>query len=291
MEFIDLLESVLDPPHNDLSPFVFSDKRLIDQVRFKILDVWSQVNKISPATRLLIVGSIATYNYTNDSDVDVTIVMPDESKLDEAQNIAKYNNGREYAGPHEINYYVRPEYDTTFFDSIYDILNDSWLKGPSDVSVNVESYMGYFDNIVTTIDAQRAKLISDLAQFQQLKYLDNAGKSMARNKIGEVLDDLENDIDSIKGSYHWIRRTRNLAFAERDLDRIAEYGSRNALPENVVYLLLRRYCYLNLLHVLADIDEPIEINDVDEIESAMNKFDSCHSRQRIVHSVDPSNEP
>ena len=280
-----IIESVIDPKQPTLSDHVFSqDGNLRSDVRFKILAVWAAVNKIKPVARVLIVGGIATYNYTDNSDVDVTlqILKPTKEELAEAQKIAKAYNGVEHAGPHEINYFIRPDVNYSNYDSVYDVMGNQWLKGPADIGVEIDKYLDRFDEIVEVIDIDKAELLSDLADYQQLSKFGNDDLTKARERIETKLDEIEKDAQSLGDIYLEVWSARNNAFEENDLAKIKEYGSKNALPENVNYLLLRRYCYINFLHEIKKIsDDGVEQDEADDLAHTYDRFNQCELNKSL----------
>ena len=280
----EIIESVIDPAQPSLSPHVFQNNMLRPEVRFKILAVWSAVNKVKPVARVLIVGGIATYNYTDNSDVDITLqlIRPSKEDLTAAQTVAKRHNGTEYAGPHEINYFARPDINYTNYDSVYDVIGNRWVKGPADVGVDIDRYLHRFEEIVEVIDADKAELLSDLADYGRLQKFSRDDLARATKRVESKLDEIEHDAQSLGDAYLEVWSARNSAFEEDDLTRIREYGSKNALPENVIYLLLRRYCYINFLHEIKKItDEGVDPEDVDDLEDAGEKFNRCQEKQDI----------
>lgn len=284
---LNLRESVIDPAQASLSKHVFKDGKLLPHVRFKILHAWGLFNKIGPTGQVLIVGSIGTLNYTQESDIDVTIKwLGPEGKLKEVRNLANRLNGTVFAGPHEINYFIRPDIHPDYYDSIYDVIGDRWLKGPAEVGVDVDTYMQKFEEIVSDIDLDKAELLADLADYKAIQGAKPAERERAAELAREKLAEIESDVEKLSGQYLEIRSARHRAFDEADLERIKEYGRRNALPENVIYLLLRRYCYLHFLHSLTGIaSNGVERSELDDIEDAYENFGTCERKKGFAESL------
>jgi len=282
-----IIESVIDPAQAALSKCVFKNGKLLPDVRFKILRAWGQINRVGSTSSVLIVGSIGTLNYSRESDVDVTIkwIGPPE-KLKEAQKIATTINGKEFAGPHEINYFVRPDLQPDYFDAIYDVITDQWLKGPSEVSVDIERYMQQFEKVVSVITTDKAELLTDVADYRSLNHITDTDLEKAKNLAEKKLAEIDKDVDDLSDEYVEVKNSRNDAFKEEDLERIKAYGRRNALPENVVYLLLRRYCYLHFLHAIYKIaDDGVQKSELDDIEDAYEDFNTCRVAKGFEESL------
>lgn len=280
-----IIESVIDPEQRQLSKHVFADGKLLPSVRFKILRGWGQISRIGLTTRVLIVGSIGTFNYSRESDVDVTIQWagPPE-KYEDAIQTAITLNGKESAGPHEINYFVRSQIYSDYFDAIYDVIADRWLKGPSETGVDVDKYMARFEEVVSTITADKAELLSDLADYRALIHITDHRRvhQLATGKLKEI----ERDIASLGDQYLEIWSARKGAFSEPDLKELRDYGHRNALPANVIYLLLRRYCYLHFLHTLYKIsDDGVSKSELGDVEDAYKEFGSCQTAREFEESL------
>lgn len=278
-----IIESVIDPKQPELSKYVFDDQqKLLLPVRSQILRVWSAINSITQTGELLIVGSITTYNYSEDSDVDVTIqtLGASQEESDKARALAIENNGTYLAGPHEVNYFIKPDIDFNHYDSVYNVLSSRWIKGPAESSVDVSKYVGGFVKIVNNIDLDKAELLRDLADYKRLTEFNPEDLTLAKTLTGQKLDEIESDLNKLTVTYKDITNARRAAFLATDLEKLREYGRVNAFPENVVYLLLRRYCYLNFLseikRVAKDGVEPEELPDVGH---AYKDFTSCRLRE------------
>ena len=286
----DIIESVIDPKQPGLSKHVFKNGKLLPDIRFKILRGWSRINKIGPTGHILVVGSIGTLNYSTESDVDITIkwLGPIE-QLKAAQKVALSLNGKDFAGPHEINYFVRPDANPDYFDAIYDVLADRWIKGPAETGVNVDKYMQRFEEVASTITTDKAELLSDIADYHALDKANDADRKKAQQLAEKKLDEIETDVNNLGDQYLEVKASRNNAFQETDLNRIKEYGRRNALPENVIYLLLRRYCYLHFLNNMHKIsDDGIQKSELDDVEDAFEDFNTCRVVKGFEEAINTS---
>jgi len=253
MEFV---ESVIDPPQPTLSKYVFAGSQLKADVRFKILRAWAQLNNIGPISGILIVGSIGTYNYTDESDIDITIKWAgDANSLLAARDIVIPLNGKQFAGPHEINYFIRPDIHPDYYDSIYDVLTNKWLKGPAEAGIDINRYLGRFSETVDTITDNTAELLNDIADYRALEHISHDDKQFASGMASRKLNEIDNDIKALGGQYIDVWSERRAAFDAPDIEELREYGRRNAMPDNVLYLLLRKYCYLHFLHALYELSD------------------------------------
>jgi len=282
-----LTESVIDPKQIELSKHVFKDGKLIPSVRFKILRGWGQINKIGPTGHVLIVGGIGTLNYTKESDIDITIkwIGPADN-FKAAQKTAISLSGKEFAGTHEINYSVQQNIYPDYFDAIYDVITDHWLKGPSEAGINVDRYIQRFEQVASTITTDKAELLSDLTDYRALNHTTNEDRKKIQELIELKLEEIENNISSLGDQYLEIWAARKGAFDEPDINELKEYGRRNALPDNVIYLLLRKYCYLHFLHTIYKIsDNGMQKSELDDVEDAYEKFNNCRIAKGFEESL------
>jgi len=290
-----IIESVIDPPQPTLSNHVFIEKNgeytLCTRIRFKILKVWAKVNDVATTGRILIVGSITTFNYSDDSDVDVTIQVLNPAEVSEAQKVAIQYNGVEKAGPHEINYYARQDITYSNYDSVYDVIANKWIQPPREIGVDVDQYMAQFESVVSEIDLDKAELLSDLVDYTRLQQFNGADLSKMQSQATAKLQEIEAEAEKLGDEYLQVKSDRQSAFQEDDLARIREYGSKNALPENVIYLLLRRYCYLNFLHEINGIaQDGVDQSEVGDLANAYTQFNQCEIKKSLNQKLDESFE-
>lgn len=275
-------ESVIDPAHQRLSRHVFDFVDgiyyLKPAVRYKILNVWSKLSNIIDIYQVLIVGGIATFNYTEYSDIDVNLICHgNDDSLGEVRAEVKRLNGVYVVNTHEINFYARldADVDYTNFDSIYDVIENRWRRGPAKVGVDVNKYMDLFNNVVDIIDITKSELLYDIMQFEQLKHMSNGDLSNIETKLQSKLAEIDSEVLTLSRIYHKIKVARKDAFSNPDPVMLRQYERKNALPQNVIYLLLRKYCYMNFLSELNIINR--KRADIPEIKLAYEKFNSCHT--------------
>ena len=294
MNTFTIFDSVIDPTRPTLSKYVFSfnnnSYELLDGMKHKILNNIMWLPDVANVKNIYITGSIVTFNYTNQSDVDITIDI-DDLPIDKFKSIrSKLLDlcGVDMAGPHEINYFVRmgSNLSIDYYDSLYDLLNDEWIIGPAEVGVNVERYINYFDNMISKLDVEKAELLSDLAGFYQLSLIDDDSKNTIINKAQEKLDAINDDIKNIKDTYTNILVKRKNAVENPSAADLIKYKSGNALPDNVVYLLLRKFCYINFLSSIKKIynenDGEIKSSDVKDVKDAFGNFSDCKTSNIAV---------
>lgn len=153
-----LVESLLTEAsvviHDELNPVLWDGMTLRDEVRTKILDLVKEFQSTLdiPLTILdiNIVGSNASYNYTEKSDVDVHIVTNFEEYgypqelVQAAMNSFKSNFNTKYDvtyGGFNVEVYVEDVKSAPQSNGIYSVVDNEWIKEPvklDPISVDLE---------------------------------------------------------------------------------------------------------------------------------------------------------
>lgn len=129
--------SVIDPIKPNLDQDIIIDDKLSPAVRAKLLKA---VNFISDKIGLelnnvWLIGSSISYQWTDESDLDITLLLKDKKTPEELKEINKSinesYNSKLFIGKHPVNFHARGNYYSKFnADSIYDLMDDRWIKKP-----------------------------------------------------------------------------------------------------------------------------------------------------------------
>ena len=170
-----LMETV--EKHDTLNPKLFDGNQLKDEVREKILEI---VNKFTEDLEedgvrivikdIVLIGSNVSYNYTNDSDLDIHIIA-DTSSLDCPHNLYPliYSAYRSlFNKKFDINFYgipvelfVEAGDIPTVSNGIYSVKNNDWVKEP-DINAIPEYDRTALDQSVEKWKAEAGQIISDI---------------------------------------------------------------------------------------------------------------------------------
>lgn len=160
-----LVESFLNETlvtiQDELNPVLWSDNKLRPEIKEKIMDLVNEFQSTLdiPLTILdiNIVGSNASYNYTDKSDVDVHIVTNFEEYgypqefVQAAMNSFKANFNNKYDvnyGGYNVEVYVEDVKSSPQSNGIYSVLNDMWIKEPQPLQpMEVELEPEYSDYV------------------------------------------------------------------------------------------------------------------------------------------------
>lgn len=166
-----LVESFLNEAtiaiHDELNPVLWSNNKLRKEVKEKIMNLVDEFQSTLdiPLTILdiNIVGSNASYNYTDKSDVDVHIITNFEEYgypqefIEAAMNSFKTNFNNKYDinyGGYNVEVYVEDVKSSPQSNGIYSVVRDEWIKEPvklNPIEVDLEPELTEFTNRINQI--------------------------------------------------------------------------------------------------------------------------------------------
>lgn len=221
--------SILDPVQKTLAPDIWKDGKLFPDVRAQLLNkLYSFLDK-SNVVRAHILGTIVGYQYKDDSDVDIQVIVTPPNlaehgpgtlirKIQKEINGEKVNNTK-----HPINFFLNPYRGeeflpdwSTFEYGVYNLLEDRWENDPGSpeeirdpkleygIELNTAAmYLRKFENLVR-------KWESDLDRLKELS--DDDSSFAIYNK--KLLDEeIKKDFNSLVEFCHWIDRERKLEYS------------------------------------------------------------------------------
>lgn len=276
-----LHESILDPEQSSLSPLIFDivdEPKLKDSVRDQILVKIAILGKKVDIIDYSLIGSILTKRYSNDSDVDINVlVATSDEKMDQVRKIAIELSGDIVSGTqHPINLHVlndKSDYDNAnnSADGVFDISNNKFVRKPIEKPFHIQKYMKLFQDTVSKIDVLKDELKDDIVDYNELKHFSKDDMQTLRKEIEAKIKEIENDAQGLIDLYDKIKKDRASGFA-RPLTaaEIKEYGVKNRLPGNVLYKLLERHLYLNFLHKIQEImgdDNKLSSKEINQLDN------------------------
>ncbi len=160
-------ESIIDYPMAGLSKSVWTDEdgeyRLRGDVKRKILNtlgMYKEANLVDMDNsdergieEIHIVGSICTNQYTEDTDIDVHIVVgpdsmdfEDEQFQEDVHDWFKEEGNIQYIDNHPIEVYIQFNPNQELLsDGVYNLITDEWIKGPKIVPQDYDPYDDFSD--------------------------------------------------------------------------------------------------------------------------------------------------
>lgn len=283
-------ESIIDPLQKSLDRAVFENPdderpRINPLVSMQIQKGLDQIGSIAPVFDAYLVGSILGKRYNRKSDIDVSVEILEKDADDETRDklydlIGRLNGTLAHNSTHPINYhlaFVDEEGDSEDkFDNIYGLDDDSWRKKTEDRHVDPSAFMDDFEERVQSIDYSAMEIRRDLIDLDALKEFSRDEVEDLLDMVQEKLDDIEDNIREMADSEEEIADLRRDAFKYITKEQLKKLGTANALPINIIYKLMERYCYVDLIAELRKIlekDDEIGEDDVPEIKKAFRKFD------------------
>jgi len=271
-----IIESVVDITRKSLDPLMFdfiggSYVMKPDMVSYftQIVDeIDSDIVNVNDA---YIKGSILSFQWNENTDVDILLEVDPQIAEDDLKRIQnkiddKFSDNVPTT-THPLQIYVLPgKYDIKNADGIYD-LNSGWVKGPYNISVNMDDYFDKFHKMVSSIDISTGELRRKIIDYDMMKKLSEDEIDGLSTKVRQKLDEIDNKVDSIVSSYKHIKDMRKNAFSdEMTPQEIAKYGTKNSLPANVIFKLMERYYYLAAMRDLKSIVDNSKIDTEEEVE-------------------------
>ena len=233
--------------HAQLEPTVWRDRKLEPQIRGRLMEIVQDfiegLSKDIEIRDIHITGSLANYNWSSYSDLDLHIIVDFLKAGDNVARLKAYfdkermrwndeNNIK--IGDYEVEIYVQDASEVHFSGGIYSVLNNEWLTEPI-------PYEGEID-----FATARKKSDDITTQVNLLGHVVRTGPS----------DTALKSIDRLKRKIRRMRRA-GLQSDEREFS-----------PENIAFKILRREGILKKLNDLKYNAEQKEI-DLAELQNGV----------------------
>ena len=206
--------------HSSLNPKFWNNFELHEDIHDNILAIVEEFNSTLDIklniVDIRIVGSQASYNYTNTSDLDVHIVANFDT-MDASQEIlaALYNSAKtrfnsEYAikiKGVEVELYVEDMNSTIASNGIYSVLKDTWIKKPSkiepimlDTSKSVDKWSKRIHAAIKSNNPELIERVIDALYLLRKNGIETGGEFSLENQI---FKDIRNNglLDELKVAY------------------------------------------------------------------------------------------
>lgn len=273
-------ESILDPVHDSLADEIWTDDEKFnpkhrDYILDRLNDWLDKMGVDEEPTKVVVVGSITTYQYSDTSDIDVNVVIdiPGEQR-DEL--ISFLPNEVPLPGTkHPVNYYISVDAEENIKkrDSAYDLLEDEWIKKPEPTDVTIpysyvleiaKFFMDGIDNRIA--EYERDKIELELYEDYLKKDNINIDKQRIQEQISEKELEIRADLDAIYTGLKMVKAFRGKAFEDdyepNFLIRI-EAESPDFSINNIVYKTIERFGYLEKLNKYKEIRDKLKDKNED----------------------------
>lgn len=227
--------------HEQLNKKIFDGEKLKPEVREKILDIvdefidnlWIKIDVLD----IQLLGSNASYNYTDQSDMDIHIItnfellnVPEEV-ANALYNLEKSNFNDKYditikGIPVEL--YVEDVNSGAVSNGVYSVVNDNWIKFPKKI-INVPKYdldkqISIWENKINNVVNNGT--IDDIKNVINILYMIRKNSITVDGEFGKgnvlfkelrnkgLLDSLKNKVRKITSNTLSLESVQNLTLSE-----------------------------------------------------------------------------
>ena len=134
--------ALIAPIHEELRQDVWDGDKLRPEVRKKLLEIAAEFKKYLgiplSVKDVLFMGSLANYNYTDESDIDLHLLV-DFDEIDGPELLRElftakkslFNDEHDiFIGPAEVELYVQDVDEPNASTGVYSIRDDKWIQKP-----------------------------------------------------------------------------------------------------------------------------------------------------------------
>jgi len=152
-EWDDMLKEERKIPYKKtLCQDLWEDDKLIERIREKLIkiakDFFNDVELETEIKDIYLTGSMANYNYTEESDIDVHIVCDFKDINEDTELVKKAIDGQRFIWNlrhniiikgHDVELYIQDETEEHNATGLYSLLNDEWITKPVYNPPNVDT--------------------------------------------------------------------------------------------------------------------------------------------------------
>ena len=302
--------SILDYQQDDLSPAIWRPnytlrsgvEQFIESALRGFFEHAGIIGQDEFIQGILIGSSLATYYYTETSDLDVKVViavsifkefnpnfkdMSDNDLLEKLISAGRESFWLTALVPGTLHvldiYFLSLEEANNInllkFDSLYDVLDKKWIKRPQKLmggySPSIileyakERAQNYIDSLTIDIAKTRRDTVDLVLLIDYLKSLDKDDLGSIAKDLDILLEQVNTDIESLVTDREFIKDLRHRAFKKETLDSELEklMGSINYSDENLIFKILQRYGYMRILSEIKELyeDKFLSLDEIDEL--------------------------
>ena len=224
--------------HKTLNPKLWLDNKLIPEVKTKLIEIYQTfINKLKEneipieVIDVLLLGSNASYNYTDSSDIDLHIVT-DFENLGLNNTLAQifYNNEKsKFNDDYDISIkglpvevYIEDINAGTKSNGIYSLLQDKWIKFPEynppkevDYSFLLNIYQNKVNNALQGTPEQIKSTINEIKMLRKISLMNDGEYSKGNLVFKELrnngsIDNLYNKLHELTSKELSLEKLNNL---------------------------------------------------------------------------------
>lgn len=233
--------------HDTLNPKIWNkDKTLRDDIKNALYDVIDEfINNSNFLTKddvitANIVGSNASYNYTDFSDLDLHLVVDFDELSNDSKFVGYATDGervifnRRYdidLNGVNVEVYVEDIKSLPVSNGIYDLYKEKWIKQPIKLKAP-EMYNKLYNNIYNKVKDEAVDLLDNAPSAKSIKefinklYIDRRESLAKDGEAGlynQIFKDIRNEglLDNLKDLYYDLR-SQELSIDEDSVDNVSQ---------------------------------------------------------------------
>lgn len=197
--------------HDTLNPKLWQDNQLLPEVRQKIVDIVANFEEYVEIpihiVDIVIVGSNASYNYTQYSDLDVHVIVNPEMVTDIPEDVQTilYNMKKSSFNKDfdikikgiPVELYVEDMHTSAVSNGIYSVCDDRWVKEPKqntsitkhNVEKDVENWVERIEESIATSDSETIGNTVDILYLMRKNSIATEGEYGKGNEVFKTLRD------------------------------------------------------------------------------------------------------
>lgn len=259
-------ESVLDTVKDTLPPEVWKDRKVLPKVKKQILGIfedWAKkIGLKGGYTGMQITGSMASYQYSEFSDIDVNVEADiPADRLKRLRSLLPNGNNLE-GTKHPINYYFTDKDSNPQF--AYDLLEDKWILDPDKVKAKstekvrvlyksaLDQSVSWMRKISGDID-DMSRTVMELRMYEHFlkeeDYPSDEEEIKAAIKAKELA--IKAGYDTLNIDLHMLKQFRKEAYVGNDFPSKAspDDGSHPDYSlNNIMLKILEKFGYLDMIY-------------------------------------------
>lgn len=177
---------------DELNPYIWHDNKIDSEVRVKLLEIAEDffdaltIRWVKPLD-IVITGSLANYNWSKYSDIDLHIVLNYDDVYEKTEFVEDYFKTKRdmWASTHEdlkiygfpVEVYVEDAKNGSKSSGVYSLISNEWLAEPEDMNdsgLNKSYIREKSAEVINKIDEIEEKLSSDIDDDQMNKLSEKA---------------------------------------------------------------------------------------------------------------------
>ncbi len=252
-----------------------------------------------------IIGSMVSYRWVNESDIDVHIIIDqaklkkEEKYLDTLKDFTKklrlINRDINIPGTNHILEFTIGENYEKNTDGIYSLIDNNWIKKPQKEEIKKE-FKDIFEkaytealkiiiSVSTILESVKLQL-KDYKYYHELLNEDDIDKEKINKSLIKIQKEVKEDLARVLTIYKIVKEGRKSAYLDKKDPAYSE--------ENMVYKILEHYAYITLfknIKVFLEMKNPNnQFKYIDKIVSGKKGFVK-KSYSLVGPSVNPISGP